>query len=222
MFGSHHDGLKLLESEVLSWHLIDLPGHGKTPSSASLEDIKNYLDKLQSPFHLVGYSLGGRVAQKLSFHPKCLSLTLISADTDFSDETKKSERVEFEKKLFLELENSDLETFFKNWYNNPLFASLKRRKKLFEKTLLQRSHQNKQELLEGLKKLTLEHLESSLPTIPTLAIYGMFDQKYKKLYGLLQDPIHVVSIPNAGHALHLENPKTLLLTCEKFVRMIES
>lgn len=222
MFGSHLDGINLLSSSYLSWHLIDLPGHGKTSASLSLNELEAYLDSLNSPFHLCGYSLGGRVAQKLSTHPQCLSLTLISSDTDFSDPIKRLERIAFEQDLLSKLEQMDLETFLNAWYENPLFSSLKRKKSLFNKTLLQRKLQNKEELLKGLKKLTIEQLQSDIPPIPTLAIYGMFDQKYKKLYGCLNEAIHVVSIPNAGHAIHLENPRQLLLTCETFIRMIES
>jgi len=154
--------------------------------------------------------------------PQTVSLTLISSDTLFHDEAKKFERLKFEENLIQTLALTDFETFLKNWYDNPLFLSLKKRKTLFEKTFLQRSHQNKEEIIEGFKNLSLEILNSDLPDLPTLAIYGMFDQKYRKLYSLLPQHVNVVSLPNAGHALHLENPSQLILTCEKFVRMIES
>jgi hypothetical protein len=37
--GSCHDAKGLLDTSYLSWHLIDLPGHGKTKQKATLQDL---------------------------------------------------------------------------------------------------------------------------------------------------------------------------------------
>jgi 2-succinyl-6-hydroxy-2,4-cyclohexadiene-1-carboxylate synthase len=209
-----------LRSKVLSWHFIDLPGHGKTKQTATVEDIETYLTNLQGPFHLVGYSLGGRVAQKLASHPQCLSLSLLSSYTLFDKEAY-TERRAFEQKLKKDIEELPIETFISNFYNSPLFTSLKHKPKLFEPLLKRRSSLTKKDLLFALEQLTVAKIHSDLPSCPTLGLYGEYDAKYQTIYTKLPPTVTVVSIDNAGHAIHLENPKACLKHLEHFIQAVE-
>jgi pimeloyl-ACP methyl ester carboxylesterase len=205
---------------MISWIFIDLPGHGKTKQNARFSDLIKFLDDLCSPFHLVGYSLGGRVAQKLSHHKNCLSLSLLSSHTLF-DKNTYDERRRFEESLKQDLLNLSMKDFLDKFYSSSLFSSLRRRKKVFEKLKLMRENLAQQDLIFGLNELGIENLVSDLPPIPVLALYGMLDLKYQKLYTCLSETVSVVSIPHAGHAIHLENPKHCLATLEKFIGTIE-
>ena len=218
--GSCHDAKGLLETSYLSWHLIDLPGHGKTKQTATLQDLFDYLDELKSPFHLVGYSMGGRVAQKLAHHKNTLSLTLISSQTLFSD-AEYLNRIEFEKELTQKLQNLPFKEFVEEFYKSSLFTSLRRRKTLFNAMLTLRQDLDPKDLLYALKELNIEKIISPFPPCPILELYGMCDLKYQKYCNQLPEVVHVVSIAQAGHALCLENPKQSLSLIEKFITRCE-
>ena len=219
--GSHIEGKPLTTSDYLSWHLIDLPGHGKTKQDAGLQDLLDYLDGLQTPFHLVGYSMGGRVAQKLAFHPNCRSLTLMSSHTLF-DTQELEERMIFEGNLKKQLETLPLRDFVANFYSSSLFSSLKRRKRLFEAYLLRREQLDKESLKHALDTLSVETLKSNLPTCPVLGLYGMLDLKYQKLYAKLPPSVNIATVPSSGHVVHLENTTFCIKILEQFIRDIDN
>jgi pimeloyl-ACP methyl ester carboxylesterase len=218
--GTYKDAYVFQTSQTLSWHLIDLPGFGKTKRSATLCDLIYYLDSLNSPFHLVGYSMGGRVAQKLSHHHNCLSLSVISSHTVLSQQ-ELQERILFEQEQKQALINLPFDQFVDQFYASPLFASLRRKKSSFTSMIKKRKNQDKEDVLFGLDELGIERLSAPLPSCPILALYGMLDLKYQKLYALLPKNICIVSIPHAGHNLCLENPKECLNSLELFIRSIE-
>lgn len=218
--GSHLDAKPLQASDFLSWHVIDLPGHGKSLDSC-LDDIWAYLDELKEPFHLVGYSMGGRVAQKMAHHPSCLSLSLLSSHTVF-DPHELQERKQFEDDLGSELEKLPMHEFISKFYSSPLFSSIKRRKRLFESYLLRKEGLDKTYLLQGLKNLSVTNLTSSLPSCPVLGLYGALDLKYMKLYSKLPQDVHIVSVPHSGHVVHFENASFCINILEKFIRDIEN
>lgn len=219
--GSHHDGKFLTTSDYLSSHLLDLPGHGQSSQRASFESLKTYLDELNSDFHLIGYSFGGRIAQKLSFHPRCLSLTLMSSKTHFSDK-ERNERLNYENELIQDLNKTDLDHFIDKFYSSSLFSSFKRRKRLFESYLLRRMDLDKQDLIYALKEFSITKLHTSFPSIPILGMYGMLDLKYRHHYSGLNWDISVVSVPSSGHVIHYENPSFCVKTLEKFIGQIEN
>jgi pimeloyl-ACP methyl ester carboxylesterase len=218
--GSHLDGKPLLASSTLSWHLLDLPGHGKSLQNVDMQTLVDYINKLNSPFHLVGYSFGGRIAQKLASHPSCLSLTLMSSKTFFSDE-ELSARRDYEKKLIEDLESLPFEEFIASFYASPLFSSLRRRKRLFESYLLRKEDQSKENLMFALKEFSIDKVLSSFPSIPILGLYGMLDLKYAKTYLKLPSQVMCVSVPSSGHVIHLENTSFCLKTLETFIGQVE-
>lgn len=218
--GSHVDARPLLSSSELSLHAIDLPGHGKTGQNANLHTLYSYLDNINCPFHLVGYSFGGRIAQKLATHPNALSLTLMSSHTLFSVDELKI-RKEFEQKLKDDLQNQEMDTFVANFYSSPLFSSIRRRKRLYESYLMTKSSHKKEDLLFALSEFAIEKILSPLPPIPILGMYGMLDLKYTKLYTQLPKDASVVSVPSSGHVIHMENPSFCIKTLEKFIGQVE-
>ena len=218
--GSHKDAKSLIHNSFISWHAIDLPGHGKTKQEAAFKDLTTYLDNLSSSFHLVGYSLGGRVAQKLASHINCKSLSLLSSHTIFNDQEYLA-RIEFEKNLLQNLIIQPLDEFLITFYNSPIFASLRHNRSLFEKYIKARLSQDKDDLIFGLNELAMTNIVSDLPNCPILGLYGEFDLKYQKIYTLLPEKVSVVSIDHAGHTIHLENPKSCLKALEKFIGTVE-
>lgn len=217
--GTHLNVKPLQKSHFLSWHAIDLPGHGHNVG-ATVDDVYNYLESLNEPFHLVGYSMGGRLAQKMASHPQCLSLSLLSSHTLF-DKNELVERICFENKLKIDLENLPFEEFLNQFYASPLFSSIKQKKQLFKRYLLQRQYLNKSNLKTALTTLHINQILSPLPCCPTLGLYGAFDLKYTKLYAKMPEHVSIVSVPHSGHVVHFENAPFCIHILEKFIRDTE-
>lgn len=162
----------------------DLPGHGDSPFTDSFAiDLPRY--------HLVGYSMGGRIA--LQFAKNAESVTLLSVHPGLKTEKEKKERLENDQawaKLLLEL---PIDEFLLRWYDQSIF-------KPFRPDFSMRRKQN----VSGLAAALLHYSLSKQPRYEIDGvIVGERDTKFRALYS---DPI---LIPNAGHMVHLENPKAV-------------
>lgn len=167
---------------------LDLPGHGKSPFMESFE-----IEILR--FHLIGYSMGGRLALMYAAqHPdQVASLTLMSAHPGLKTEEEKKKKRENDAawaKLILEL---PIDEFLLRWYHQPLFHR-------FKPDLKMRKQQNTPDLAASL-------MHYSLAKQPRYEIdqvlVGERDWKFRHLF---KNPI---VIPHAGHPVHLENPQAV-------------
>ena len=180
---------------------LTLPGHLDQPFS---EDITLSVHKQlgEGPHLLVGYSAGGRLALNLKtrFKENYSKVIAFSAHPGLSSEKERKERFETDLLWIQSLRSSSLEDFLKAWYAQPLFEG-------FQVDL-------KYRLLHDPKQLALflEHFSCGKIPVPkidpeTVFICGERDLKYKSLYSKLAPKLKVIQIPQAGHAIHLENPK---------------
>ena len=164
---------------------FDLPGHGNSPFTEKFDiDIPH--------FHLVAYSMGGRIALQ-QFAKKAATLTLLSVHPGLKTEEEKQNRIESDRawaQLLLEL---PIDEFLTRWSDQPIF-------KPYRPDFTMRRKQN----IHGLSA-SLMHF--SLGKQPRYEIEGVLigerDEKFRALY---KNPI---LIPNAGHMVHLENPKAV-------------
>jgi 2-succinyl-6-hydroxy-2,4-cyclohexadiene-1-carboxylate synthase len=167
---------------------FDLPGHGHSPF---VEDFVIDLPR----FHLVGYSLGGRIALGYAKkHPEQVaSLTLLSTHPGLTTDVEKVERFANDEKwakLLLELPIDD---FLNRWYDQSLF-------KPFKPEFSMRKGHN----IHNLAKAMLHYSLAKQPRYDVEEILvGVRDEKFR---ALCKRPI---LIENAGHAIHLENPKAV-------------
>lgn len=171
---------------------IDLPGHGDEPFSETFD----FMPKI-AKFHLIGYSMGGRIALQyaMKHSDRIQTLTLISAHSGLSSEKEKQQRLESDAawaKLLLE---APIDTFLERWYQQPIFAG-------FKPDFSKRRSQNIQGLASALMHYSLGK-QPALYTEKAFHIVGEKDAKFRSLYP------NAMVIPNAGHALHLENPEAL-------------
>lgn len=187
--GSSSDWIPLVK-HLKEFHslALDLPGHGNAPFQEQIEIDLPY-------FHLVGYSMGGRIAMQYAkkHREKIASLQIISAHPGLKSKKEKKERLIHDQKwadLLLEL---PIDEFLLRWYDQPIF-------KPFVPDLTMRKKQNISGLRSALLHFSLGHQERF--EIQS-AYVGERDTKFLSLY---QNPI---VIPNAGHMVHLENPKAL-------------
>jgi len=175
----------------------ELPGHGKTPFTPhfSLPDIPK--------MHLVGYSMGGRIAMQYALaHPeKIVSLTLLSAHCGLQNMEEKQQRLASDL-LLAEQMLCSFDDFLATWYDQPIFAG-------FKPDMTQRKRHNPKELAASflhysLGKQPVLHFEKGV------FVVGERDTKYRALYPKAQ------VIKNAGHMVHLEQPQQIAMLIQGY------
>jgi len=198
--GNHSDWNEVVKELPFPCLALDLPGHGKAPFTPNfceylLEETKHYV-----PLHLIGYSMGGRLAlQFAAFHPeKINSLTLISAHLGLT--SGQQNRLEKDRALAQKLLSLPIDEFLTIWYDQPIFKTLVAKRDIRS----MRMNQNPELLSRALEAYSLGH-QPNLSHIPAHLIVGELDSDYRAHY----QPFPHTIIPNAGHAVHLENPKAL-------------
>jgi len=114
--------------------VVDLPGHGRSITNDShafgfehtVDAVAAAIDRHHlGPAHVVGYSMGGRVALGLAVrHPgHVASLSLIGASPGLSDPVERAARRRSDNELADDLLEDGLTAFVDRWMASPLFAS---------------------------------------------------------------------------------------------------
>ncbi len=150
--------------------------------------------------HLVGYSMGGRIAlqMKAKYPMRFGKVIALSAHPGLATEDQKIKRWAVDLEWIELLKALSLEEFLKRWYAQPLFATLDT-----SKIMQRRLKLDKNDLIATLEKYSLSKQNFAVPHDTTF-VCGSKDLKYVELYRkLLQN---YQTIEGCGHALHLENP----------------
>jgi 2-succinyl-6-hydroxy-2,4-cyclohexadiene-1-carboxylate synthase len=235
--GSTHTWDKFIEQYKHTFKVlvIDLPGHGKTRSSSPVEmeqcchDIRRIVtDNGFDTFHLVGYSMGGRTALSFAMlFPQVLkSLILESASPGLQTEEERQNRVLQDERLAKMLEQEGLESFIQYWENIPLFLSQQ------DLPVDTRSNIRKERLTQSVEGLALSLRSMGtgkqpswwdrLPTllIPVLLLVGELDKKFVAINDKMDKALpnsRLTIVKNAGHAIHVEQPKIFGKIVEEFI-----
>ena len=127
-------------------------------------------------------------------HPEqAASLTVLSAHPGLKSEAERRARWKSDQawaRLLLELPIDD---FLLRWYDQPIFKS-------FQPDLSMRRQQN----VPGLAAALLHYSLAKQPVYEIdRGLVGEWDPKFRALYR------YPIIIPNAGHVIHLENPKSV-------------
>ncbi len=208
------------EREVI---VPDLQGHGPGPHSCDIADytvdaMADAVDALvTAPFHLVGYSMGGRVALAAACsHPdRIRSLSLIGASAGLVSEEERIRRAESDDALADRILHEGLEAFVDDWMANPLFATQARLGTDFlvgsraqrltnEPVALARSLQ-----AASTGRMRPLHAELSRCEMPVALIVGDEDPKFAAIAATMAETMPnatVHTIADAGHATHIEQP----------------
>lgn len=191
----------------LNVQCIDLPYQAKDIALAVKEIAP-------SAKMIIGYSAGGRLALELKarFPNDYGKIIALSAHPGLKTEAEKKARWKIDEQWIDLLKNGPFEEFLDKWYAQELFSSLKKHPH-FQSILKRRKTQNPAHLANF-----LEHFSLSLKNAPeispsTIFIHGKEDLKYAELYRTLRGIENIFTIENAGHAVHLENPKA----CAKLI-----
>jgi 2-succinyl-6-hydroxy-2,4-cyclohexadiene-1-carboxylate synthase len=205
----------------------DLIGHGLSAAPADsahysmarcIADLAAILDyyRLDS-VHVLGYSMGGRVA--LSFavaHPeRVASLILESASPGIADPEERRKRVTADEALAERLERDGLAAFVDHWEHLPLFASQRHLPAQTRAALHSQRMQNNAgglaNSLRGMGTGVQPSLWDRLAgvTMPTLIIAGALDVKFVDIGQAMAQRLpqaRLAIVPGAGHTVHLERP----------------
>lgn len=206
---------------------IDLLGHGASdaPDDAERYGMARCVDDLRACFdgfhlehvHLLGYSMGGRVALHLAhkYPQRVNTLILESASPGIADASERAARIASDQALAERIEREDIPAFVAYWEQLPLFATQSRLPQATRDALraqrLQNNPRGLANTLRGLGTGAQESLWEHLPQIHTrtLLITGALDVKFtdiaRRMSGLMPNARHI-GVADAGHAVHLERP----------------
>ncbi|MBE9013441.1 2-succinyl-6-hydroxy-2,4-cyclohexadiene-1-carboxylate synthase [Pseudanabaenaceae cyanobacterium LEGE 13415] len=204
---------------------IDLPGHGETqfPDPYTMEKtaeaIVELLNELKiNQANIVGYSMGGRLGLYLALnYPERFPKAVIeSGSPGLQTEQERLERIERDRTLATRME-TDFDQFLINWYNQPLFQSIKAHPK-FDQMLRERSRNNPIEVARSLREMGTgmqpnlwEKLRSHQN--PILLVVGEYDRKFVALNREMEsicETAELLIVPDAGHNIHFEQPEAFV------------
>lgn len=207
---------------------VDLPGHGRTgiprdPARASVErtadDLATILHRAGcAPAHVVGYSLGARVALRLAVtRPDALRrLVLESPSAGISAEAERVARRAADADRAARLERDGIEAFVDEWEREPVFASQiglpPARVTRLRSERLRNRPAGLAASLRGSGQGSMDPLHERLAWIrtPTLVIAGAMDPTGRARAEVVAAGIpgaRLRIVPGAGHAPHLEAPR---------------
>lgn len=234
---THHTTFCL---DIIGHGIIGHGGYGKTntPSKKAFSfkslniQLLNFCKELNlKQIHLLGYSMGGRIALNFATsHTQHLaSLTLISTNPGLKSPYQRYQRRRKDHKIVKLIQNEGIDKFSEFWMAQPIFATQARLgQDWLTKALQQRLQCNPKGLILSLKGLGLGKMPQqwgrlSRIDIPTLIITGIEDKKFTQLGKRIQTNIknsQHIKIENTGHSPHLEAPELVGQHIHKFFHFL--
>ena len=216
VFASHFDVI-----------VVDLPGHGRTKSSAdkfSMSDVAAELIILLAELklnvvNLLGYSMGGRLALYIAVHyPHLINkLVLESASPGLKTEEERLLRQKSDEQLACRIEQQGVQSFVDYWETISMWESQKNLPDNIRTDLrtqrLQNSAAGLASSLRGMGTGQQPSLWNNLATMsrPTKLIVGALDRKFTDIAIEMQQHLptsELTFVSHAGHNIHLEQPDT--------------
>jgi len=218
---------------------IDLPGHGRSdaPGDAAryrmervATDLAALLEALDAaPADWLGYSMGGRLALycALEYPDFVLRLVLESASPGLTSAAERQARCAEDEALAARIEREGLAAFVTYWESRPLFASQARLPDAIRAVQRTQRLDNKPEglanSLRGMGAGAQPSLRSRLPELrrPVLLLAGELDEKFVAINRSMAAALPEARLsiaPDAGHAVHLEQPAWFAAALEAFLK----
>lgn len=203
---------------------VDLPGHGQTDSPAdssrytfefAAADLIAILDSLGfASVHLLGYSMGGRLAlyTALTYPMRINRLVLESASPGLKTAAEREARTASDEALARRIETEGISAFADYWTSLPLFAT--QPPEVRQRLHGQRLHNNPLGLANSLRGMGTGAQPSLWErlgelSMPTLLLCGALDTKFAAINAEMHALIpqsKLVTVSGAGHTIHAEQP----------------
>lgn len=215
---------------------VDLPGFGRSYSQKydyGMETISLCINEILKELnldavHVLGYSMGGRVALSFaSIYPgRVHSLILESASPGLIDTDEKEKRLDIDKNRAGKITES-YQKFLDDWENMGLFRSQNNLSdEAFKQQREMREAQRPREVADSLLKYGTgvqpsywERLQSL--KMPVLLIVGAFDQKFVDINENMAKSIENAKlriVDDAGHNIHLESAEKFDIIIKEFLK----
>ena len=219
-------------SPAISRHIPTLYGHRGFRESDPLSEFEAETARLahiiesdarSGPVHLVGYSLGARLALSLLIRAPNLfrSATLISGRRGLDSREEREQRLTSDLHWAEQLRTRSLEDFLDAWENQPMFSVMQQLapdnlRRLRE----QRLRHDPEALAQALVGLSLSKMpgygkELSRVRVPVTVVAGGLDEKFVALGQDLVSRVpnsKLVVVDGAGHHLLIERPDAVAAT----------
>lgn len=214
----------------------DLIGHGQTDSPDDPEryvmeraaaDLVAILDALDMPSaHLLGYSMGGRLAlyTALAYPTRFNRLILESASPGLKTAAEREARIASDEALAQRIEGQGIPAFADYWTSLPLFAtqSPEVRERLHDRRLRNNSV-GLANSLRGMGTGAQPSLWERLPELQmrTLLLCGALDAKFRAINEEMRTLIPnstLVTVSEAGHTTHIEQPQRFRAEVLRFLQ----
>jgi 2-succinyl-6-hydroxy-2,4-cyclohexadiene-1-carboxylate synthase len=212
-------------------HFFELPGHGENQKQLARYDLTSlaheleaYLEGFQKPY-VWGYSLGGRVLQKVIERGKShISGAILESTAGFQREPL--DRFERDKIWAHKLSSVPIEEFLNEWYSQELFKSLRSHPKYLEILELRKgiNPQIAAKILVEASPVQNPLLTPDKIPIPTLVITGENDAKYSKIWASWIDKnpnLDIRNLEKCGHTPHIENLELTVRTVQEWLAQQE-
>ncbi|MCD7032611.1 2-succinyl-6-hydroxy-2,4-cyclohexadiene-1-carboxylate synthase [Metabacillus sp. GX 13764] len=222
---------------------VDVIGHGKSDSPECLapytmkhasEELMLLLTsmKVDMPVSVLGYSMGGRLALSFAmlFPDLVSSLILESSSPGLKTDEERNQRREQDHKLADEILQYGMEAFINKWENIPLFESQKKLPDEIRKSIREERLRNKPAglaySLKGMGTGAQPSWWDRLSSFPkdVLLITGEWDSKFcginKEMQALFPKAV-LKQVREAGHAIHVEQPRFFGKIVSEFLKNME-
>ncbi len=198
----------------------DIRGHGRASEATPVTldaVIADIAALAPGRFTLAGYSMGGRIALHVALaHAQAIDrLVLIGASPGIDEPPARAQRRRADEQMADEIEHSSIEQFAARWAQTPVLAG--QPADVAAATHADRLRSTPAGLARALRGLGTGALPSLWDrlgklTIPVTVIVGERDQKFRELawrMGRGIDEAEVIVVPGVGHAVHLEDPRSV-------------
>jgi 2-succinyl-6-hydroxy-2,4-cyclohexadiene-1-carboxylate synthase len=216
--------------------ILDLPGHGQTKvlgedRSYGMDKtaiaLINLLQHLQlTRVGLIGYSMGGRLALYLALYfPEYFSQVILeSASPGLKTAIARQQRINQDSQWIKKLLNEEFSDVLTQWYQQPLFASL-RRQADFPLLWARRLGNSPQALAQSLQYLGTGQQpclwqKLAQGSIPLMLLVGGQDRKFVEINREMTGhypQAQLTIFPDCGHSLHLEDSPQFAHSIKQFL-----
>lgn len=197
---------------------VDAPGHGGSHAIlAGLRTGGRLIADQGGEATYLGYSMGARFCLHLALsNPELVrGLVLVSGTAGIEDPQERAERRAQDLRTAARIETDGLERFLEDWLAQPLFAGVPA-ERAFRTERAENTASGLQSSLEQAGTGSQDPSWHKLHRLdmPVLVVAGERDEKFTRLAERLSAGIGanatLAVVPDAGHAVHLEQPERFL------------